>query len=235
VSHKHESVRGFLLDAMREELGPGGRLPSERELAERLGVSRPTVRRALEQMAAEGRVRRVHGSGTFVTGPPTRDPEASARVLAAREVAAAARHSWRLGIAAGEPLWRIERLLVTDGAPTALETTYVVKALTPGLLGQSLDGALHELLHERYGIVLTRTRQSVRATLVEAPAARLLGVPALSPALLVERVSWDHRGRAVVLADALHRGDRCTLEWEASCPHLACVNPPPDRPAGCCG
>ena len=84
MARKHESVRGYLLAAMRDELAPNDRLPSEREIADRLGVSRPTVRRALDQLAAEGRVHRVQGSGTFVAEPPPPDDEPVWHVIVVR-------------------------------------------------------------------------------------------------------------------------------------------------------
>jgi DNA-binding GntR family transcriptional regulator len=84
----------------------------------------------------------------------------------------------------------------------------------PRRAGFRIDGALEDVLAERYGIVVARTRHAVRATPVEPPQARLLGVPPLSPALLVERVSSDARGHRIAVSESLNRGDRCTLEWE---------------------
>lgn len=218
-------MRGYLLAAMRDELGPGGKLPSERDLAERLGVSRPTVRRALEQLAVEGRVQRVQGSGTFAAPEQHADadaacvpaavepqPRGAVHLLAADEIAAGAARSATLAVSPSEPLWRVERLRVADGLPLRLETSYVVRACAPGLLDHPLDASLEELLAERYGIAIVRVRQRVTATVVEPPATDLLDVAAFSPALAIERLSWDATGRRVMLSQWLCRGDRFALE-----------------------
>jgi GntR family transcriptional regulator len=213
MAHKHESVRGYLLEAMRDELGPRGRLPSERQIAEQLGVSRPTVRRALDGMAAEGRVRRIHGSGTFVTEPPTRDlHQHTVQLLAAKEAVAGAGRSWQLGVSPAEALWHIRRLRLADDVPMSLESTYLVKSLTPNLLDHPLDTSLHDLLAAHYDIVIVRAEQSVTATILDAPTAELLEVPPLSPALAIERVCLDQNGRRIELVRSLHRGDRSALK-----------------------
>jgi GntR family transcriptional regulator len=209
-------VRRHLLAAMREELDPGGRLPSERELAERLGVSRPTVRRALEQLAVEGRIQRVHGSGTFAAPAPQRaDGPGTLRLVAAEAVVAGAERGALLGVSPGEPLWRVERLRVIDGAPVSLEVTHVVQACAARLLEHPLDGPLHE----RYDVAIARVRQRVTATVLEPSAARALEAPPLSPALAIERVASDAGGRRVELVECLCRGDRFALElshvWSA--------------------
>ena len=210
--HKHELVRRHLLDAMRDRLGPRDRLPSERELAERLGVSRPTVRRALDQMAAEGRVHRVHGAGTFVADQPARRGaplSPHARVLVAQTTTAGAARSWKLGISPAEPIWHLERLrFAEDGDPMCVESVFIVRALAPRLLDHPLDADLHDELAEHYAVDLVRAEQSITATVLDVPAARLLDVAPLSPALVIERISWDQHDRRVELAQSLCRGDR---------------------------
>jgi GntR family transcriptional regulator, N-acetylglucosamine utilization regulator len=205
---KHEQVRRYVIDALSHELGARDRLPSERALAQQLGVSRPTVRRALDQLAAEGRLQRVQGSGTFARQPPVRAREPSARVLAAREGLAGASRSWRLGVSPREPVWHVERLRLADEVPICLESIAIVKALAPALLDHPLGGSLSDVLAEHYGIDIVRAEQSITATVLEAPTAELLDVPALSPALLVDHVSWDQHGRRVELTQSLFRGDR---------------------------
>jgi GntR family transcriptional regulator, N-acetylglucosamine utilization regulator len=205
---KHEQVRRYVIDALSHELGARDRLPSERALAQQLGVSRPTVRRALDQLAAEGRLQRVQGSGTFARQPPVPAREPSARVLAAREALAGASRSWRLGVSPREPVWHVERLRLADEVPICVESIAIVKALAPALLDHPLEGSLSEVLAEHFGVELVRAEQSIAATVLEAPTAELLDVPALSPALLVEHVSWDQHGRRVELTQSLFRGDR---------------------------
>ena len=222
---KHEQVRRYLIDALSHELGAQDRLPSERALAQQLGVSRPTVRRALDELAAEGRLQRVQGSGTFATQPAIRAREPSARLLAAREALAGASRSWRLGVSPREPVWHLERLRLADDTPLCVESIAIVKALAPALLDHSLEASPSDVLAEHYGIDLVRAEQSITATVLEAPTAELLDVPALSPALLVERVSWDQHGRRVELRQSLFRGDRSafavTLRLSPS-PRAAC-------------
>jgi GntR family transcriptional regulator len=227
VRRKHEMVREHLLEAMRERLGPHQRLPTERELSEELGVSRLTVRRALEQLAAEGRVYRIQGAGTFVADQSIRKGDSlssftedmlarglvpSARLLEATEVAAGAHHSWRLGISPGEPLLRIVRLRLANNKPMCLEHVHVVKRFAPTLLEHDLNGSLYELLTTHYRIRMDQADQSVTATVLDPSDAELLDVPPLSPALLVERVTCDQQGRRVELARSLYRGDRYAFE-----------------------
>lgn len=225
--HKHEMVREYLLAMMDEELMPHHRLPTERELGDRLGVSRLTVRRALEELAAKGLVYRVQGSGTYVAEPAIRKGQVltsfsedmrsrgltpSAKLLTAEEVLAGAAHSWKLGVSPGEPLWHLSRLRLADGVPMCIEDVHIRKQLAPDLLDHELGGSLYESLAGRYRITIDRAEQEVKATVLDTAEAELLGVPPLSPALLVERVSFDPAGRAVELARSVYRGDRYTLE-----------------------
>lgn len=130
-------------------LAPGERLPSERELGERLGVSRATVRRALRELAAKGLVESHVGRGSFVAaGPIGEAPNAlmsftelgasrglatSARVLAARTRPATLDEAELLAVAPGAPLFELERLRLLDGIPLSLDASRVPLALAPGL------------------------------------------------------------------------------------------------------
>jgi GntR family transcriptional regulator len=220
-------VREYVLAILRDQADPHARLPTERLLSEQLGVSRLTVRRALERLASEGRVYRVQGAGTFVAEPAIRKGHtlssftedmtsrgltATARLLVAEETDAGAHHSWKLGISPGEPLVHVTRLRLADNVPICLEEVHIVKRFAPDLLEQSLDGSLYDLLSGKYQIVLERAEQEVTATVLDPADARRLGVAPHAPALLVERVTYDTRGRAVELARSLYRGDRYSFE-----------------------
>ncbi|MFD2078531.1 GntR family transcriptional regulator [Actinopolymorpha cephalotaxi] len=224
---KYATVRAHLLDLIRDRLEPHERLPTERQLCADLGVSRLTVRRAVEQLVGEGVVYRIQGSGTYVAEPSIRKRELlssfsddmrtrglapGAKLLRAEQVVAGAREGWRLGVSPGEPLVHLVRLRLANAVPMCLEDVWLVAGLVPDLLDSPVEGSLYETLLARYRITLDRAEQEVRATVVDREQAALLEVPALTPALLVERVTYDVRGRAVELARSLYRGDRYSLE-----------------------
>jgi GntR family transcriptional regulator len=229
VLAKHAVVRAHLLDLMRDDLKPGQRLPTERQLSDELGVSRLTVRRAIEQLVAGGEVYRIQGSGTYVAEPAIRKRESltsfsedmrsrgltpAAKLIKAEEVPAGAQESWRLGVSPGEPLLNLVRLRLANSVPMCVEEVWLVAALAPDLLdlGLDLDQSLYEALSARYRVHVDRAEQEVRATVLDAAQAKLLKVPALSAALLIDRVTFDRRGRAVEFARSLYRGDRYSLE-----------------------
>lgn len=229
VPRKHQVVGEYLQREIRERLGPHDRLPTERELAEKLDVSRLTVRRALQQLTEEGLVYRIQGAGTFVAEPAIRKGDAltsfsedmrarglvpSARLLVAEEVDAGARRSFRLGVSPGEPLLHLVRLRLADRVPICLEDVYLVRRLAPDLLagGADLEGSLYELLSSRYRLTIDRAEQSVTATVLDRADAERLGVAPLSPALQVDRLTSDQKGRPVELTRSLYRGDRYSFD-----------------------
>lgn len=223
MTTKHASVRGFLVDQIERHHGAHDRLPTERELSERLGVSRLTVRRAIQELEGDGLVYRIQGSGTYVAEPQIRkgteltsfsaDMRArsltpGARLLTAETVIAGAEQSWRLSVSPGTELHYISRLRLASSQPMCLEDVWLVAAHAPDLLSQDLEGSLYDLLAQTYRIVVDRAEQETRATVLDAEQAALLGVPPYSAALQVERVTTDVRGRPIEYARSRYRGDR---------------------------
>jgi GntR family transcriptional regulator len=220
---KYEELRQKLVTMIRNELSPHQPLPSERELTTIFGVSRITVRAALQALADEGLVYRVHGSGTFVAEPSRmskslrlssfsedmrdRGLVPAAEVLSAEQVPADARLARDLLVSPGAPIVRLRRLRTADGEPLALETACVAAERAPGLLDEDLSGSLHELLAER-GLVSERATQRLRATVLREDEAALLAVPVHSPAMHVSRIGVDRRGVPVESTETIYRGDR---------------------------
>src|SRR5271169_1684017 len=164
---------------------PETRLPSERELCDLFGISRITVRQALDQLVAEGRLVRSHGRGTFVALTPVRKHllplegfsedmtarglKPGARVVRFEPVPAPGPVARELQIAPGQQVIVLKRLRLADGSPMAVETVHAPERLFPGLVDQNLeDRSFYELLQRRYGIRPARAIQSWRPFLARA-------------------------------------------------------------------
>ena len=233
----HAQIEERLAEAIvAGELRPGDRLPPERELAERIGVSRMTLRQALDSLERRGMVVRARGrrGGTFVAEPKIeRDMTnlagfteqlrrqgrtAGARVLSAREGPASRRTAAALGLDAGDPVFEVIRLRLSDGEPVALERSLFPARRFPGLLGHELEGSLYELLERRYGEIPFRAVERLEPVLAEHPMAETLRVKPGVPLLLVERTAYNADGVALEYARDLFRGDRTRVLVESALP-----------------
>jgi GntR family transcriptional regulator len=225
VALKHVQIREFLREAIsRSEVGTP--LPSERELVERFGVARMTVRQAVNRLVSEGRLYRVPARGTYVARPaivlPVRLTSFSEDMasrglvpgsvdLVRRTEPAKAAVADTLGIRAGEQVHVIERLRTADGEPMAIERAHLPADITPGLAQESLrDRSLYTVLEQRHGIVLDAGEQTISAATVTGGDAGLLAVPDGSPVLLLTRRSYAS-GRPVEHVVSVYRADRYQL------------------------
>lgn len=207
----------------RKEYGTS--LPPERELARIMGVSRDTLRRALEVLEEEGLVYRRQGSGTFVARRATfrarllgftEEMRAlglipSSRFLGGGRGPATAKEAFQLRLSPGEEVLRLERLRLADEEPMALERA----ALPVWALEEIPEGSLYQALEAR-GLRPVRALQRLR-TVVAREEDRLLGVEPGAPLLYLERVSFLPDGRPVEFVKSRYRGDRYELLVELSC------------------
>ena len=206
-------------------LAAGERLPAERDLALALSVSRMTVRQALASLAARGLVERGVGRGTFVRESPRvvhdltrvagfteeaerQGLEAGAQILAAAEQRAPAQVAQMLGIEAGAPVVRLERVRLGGDQPITLEDSWVPAEHFPGLLEHDLSGSLYALMREHYELAPVSATERLEPVAARAHEAAALGVPEGSPLMLVERVAYAVDDTAVEFARDRHRGDR---------------------------
>jgi GntR family transcriptional regulator len=216
-----------LLNLVEVQLRPHDKLPTERELAGELAVSRLTVRRVLDDLEHERRVYRVQGAGTFVREPHvaksleltsftedmrSRGMTPGSRLVVAEETSAGARIGQALELSPAESVVHIARVRTADDEPICLEHSYIPSRLVPGLLQRDLQGSLYELLGQQYRLRLEHAAQTIMATVVESEDARLLNVPVFSPAFCVERTGYDARGRAIERAESLYRADRYSYQ-----------------------
>ena len=217
------------VEALCLERGPGALLPGERELALRCGVSRMTVRHALEHLMARRIVERRHGAGTFVRRPAPAQPlmatsfhedmrrrglSPSSRLLWWDLIVADLELAAQLEMPGGERVLRVCRVRLADDEPMTLETLHAPCLRVPGLTGADLDGdvSYYDVLASRYGRHIASGKQSVAPVVLAPREATLLGVPAGRPALRFVRTSRDDRGEVVERVESVARGDRYLIE-----------------------
>jgi GntR family transcriptional regulator len=207
------------------EWRPGDLLPPERQLAGRYGCSLITVRRALSELAREGRLERTRGRGTTVLRPRIErdfggtmsfteemqdrglDPET--RLIASRPESAGEVVAAALQIEPGAPTLYLERLRAADGEPLLLEQVHLPAEQFPGLLASDLEhGSLYDLLTARYGTRIVRAREALEPVLLHAREARLLAQRPRTPALQIEGIAYSAEGVPVEFARSYVRGDR---------------------------
>lgn len=219
---KQDAVREQLAQIMAR-LSPGDVLPAERDLAKQFGVARMTVRRAIDLFAAEGKVVRRPGAGTFLA-PPRLDQRLTAtsfsadmrsrgltpgaRTLSHRVAPAGMMLGSVLNMAPHQPVLHVRRLRTADGQPMAVEDLHVPVHLTPGLTGEDLrDASFYDVLHERFGLDIARGTQTVEPCLVADDDAAVLEVDPGSPAFQFERTSTLADGCVIEFVRSTYRGD----------------------------
>lgn len=199
---KHAQLREILERRVAGELKPGDPLPGERALEEEFGVSRITVRRAIGDLVAAGKLTRVRGKGTFVAPPPLvggihlaslsdemrgHEVEASARVLEAAVEPAPPAAAAFFGTAG--PHIHLRRLRLGGGEPYGVDDAWYNAALAPGLLERDLEHSVYRVLEEAYGVVVAQAEQTVAALAASPEEAELLLVEPGAPLLQVVRLA----------------------------------------------
>jgi GntR family transcriptional regulator len=223
---KQEETRDRVLDLI-ESLDVGEPIPAERQLAVDLGVSRLTLRAALDELVRDGHLDRRHGSGTYVTEPKIAQPltltsfsddmrrrgmTPGSRTLELTTTVAGARLAHRLAVSPEARLVRVKRLRLADGKPMAMEVLHVPEALVPGLTRADFeDHSFYELLRDRYGITIASGTQSIEPTVTSEEESEVLAVPLHTPAFLFERTTVSESGRIVEFVRSIYRGDRYRL------------------------
>jgi GntR family transcriptional regulator len=209
-------------------LVPEDALPAERDLATDFGVSRITVRKAIDGLVQEGLLVRRQGSGTFVRGRVEKnfskltsfseDMRARGRTphsvwLKRSNGTVTPEEAMSLRSSPGTPVFRFHRIRYADDAPMALERATVLADCLPSI--DAVESSLYEAL-ERSGHRPVRALQRLRAVLFDAEKAELLAARANDPGLLVERIGFDREGRAIEFSQSWYRGDTYDFVAELS-------------------
>ncbi|MBV8952096.1 MAG: GntR family transcriptional regulator [Actinobacteria bacterium] len=219
-------------EVLRARIAAGhvGALPSEAELGDEFGVSRVTVRRALETLRDQGLVTSRRGAGWFVAVDPVRQPlgrvttvesaleaagaTATRRVLEFTFEAAPARVAKVLGLPADGEVLRVTRLNLADGEPFAIVTVWIAASLGAEFSRSDVEGATFYELLPRLGVEPGRVVQTITAAAADRSEARRLGVPSGSPLLAARRITYDRAGHAVIVAEHRYAAHRTAFEVE---------------------
>jgi GntR family transcriptional regulator len=203
----------------------GDMIPSEFELAARFGVSQGTVRKAIDDLAAENLLTRRQGKGTFVATHSEQTTryrflrlaaddgsgrDLQRRLLQCRRVRASADVARLLELKSGDPAVFVRRLLLAGRQPVVLDDIWLPARLFKDLNAERLaayDGPMYALFETAFGVQMIRAEEKIRAVAAGSEAAALLEVAAGSPLLSVERRSLTYGERPVELRRGLYRTD----------------------------
>ncbi|MDD2990612.1 MAG: GntR family transcriptional regulator [Zoogloea sp.] len=212
----YRQIKNLMLNALESaEWRPGQAIPSEQELALRFNVSQGTVRKAIDEMAAENLLVRKQGKGTYVASH--NDPRALFRFLRLVPVDGDLAHPlsvpldcWKakagneaarmLGVELGAPVTILRRLLKFSGRPVVIDEIYLPGEIFHGLTMEVLQGAhgsLYSLFETRFGVRMIRAEERIRAVAADRMTSETLGVAEGVPLLSVERVTYTYGDRPV--------------------------------------
>ena len=226
----YDSIREDLLSKIKDgTYAEGQTIPSEIELAQAYGVSRPTVRQAVQLLADEGYLERRRRRGTIVTRPKVRQSftmtissfEDAMRlagslprtnVLVFRTEPAGAEAARALGLPEGADVYRLVRLRYADDVPNVFVESYVPCEPYPGLEGFDLNQvSLYDAM-ERCGRPVVSAHRRLEAIRADGPTAALLDVEPGDPLLLFHTVARDDAGTPVEYSVATYRGESNSFE-----------------------
>ena len=222
---KHQQLREQLVALVV----PGQAIPSERELMTTYGLSRATVRKAIDGLVADGLLRRTQGLGTFAVRPRLetrlhlasfsqdmrrRGRSPSTRLLSLTLAEPPAEVAAALGLGPGTKAWRVLRVRLADNEPVAHEDGWYPADLLPGLDTHDVaGGSLYEILGNSYGLWVDHAEQTLWGETADASMARYLAAPQHTPLLVFRRVS-SAAGRPIESVVSRYRGDRYEVHME---------------------
>lgn len=199
-------------------------IPSEREFAERFQISRMTVRQALNNLVVDGYLHRKKGRGTFVSKKKveqelqgmtsftedmlSRGMKPSSKLLSFKIIGADKKTALDLKIAENDPIYKIKRIRLADGAPMALETAYIPVNLVPGLSEENSNLSLYQYIEEHLSLTISEATQEIEAAIADTKIAEPLGIDEGEPILFIVRIAYLQDGTPFELVKSSFRGDR---------------------------
>lgn len=222
---KHVQVREYVRALVTGGV-PGSPAPSERELVQRFGVARMTVRQAMDALVTDGLLERIPGRGTFIARPrraathavgfteemARRGLQAESQTMLARLEHAGPGVARALGLREGADVVHWRRLRRADGSPVCIEDVYVDDALVPGLLDEELPRSFYAELATR-NLRPTWVEDAVSADVATDEEADLLDLVRGAPVLRRQRRAFAD-DRIVEVCRSAYRSDRYTMRLQ---------------------
>ncbi len=225
----YQQIKALILQSLQAaEWKPGDLIPSELDLAARYRVSQGTVRKAIDELAAENLLVRRQGKGTFVAthneqriqyrflrlhpdeGTLEGEGPAQREILACRRLRAPTEVTTALGLRSGEPMVQVSRVLSFAGVPTIAEDVWLHGTAFKGLTLETLaqhQGPMYALFEAQFGVRMVRAQEKVKAVAADEAMAERLKVPLGFPLLSVERMAYTYNDVPMELRRSLYRTD----------------------------
>jgi GntR family transcriptional regulator len=210
----YQQIKGLILKSLQGgEWKPGEAIPSEMDLAVRYRVSQGTVRKAIDELAADNLLVRRQGKGTFVdthaekhaqyrflklvpdSGDQSSEGPADRQITECKRVRASAEIAKLLNVRTGDPVWQAQRVLSFSGVPTILEDIWLPAAPFKGLTAERLadyHGSMYALFETEFGVRMVRAVEKIRALPANLLHSSLLKIEQNTPLLSVERVAYTY-------------------------------------------
>lgn len=222
----YQQIKALILQSLLAlEWKPGEAIPSEMDLAARYRVSQGTVRKAIDELAAENLVVRRQGKGTFVTthvenhtqyrflrlmpdiGDANSEGPAERHIIDCKRLRATTEIARALGLRSGDSVLQVRRVLAYGGVPTILEDIWLPGSPFKGLTAERLThyhGPMYALFETEFGVHMVRAVEKVRAVLPEPDHAALLRVSVGTPLLSVERIAYTYNDAPMEMRRGLY-------------------------------
>lgn len=225
----YQQIKVLMLQSLQSgEWKPSAAIPSEMELAARFKVSQGTVRKAIDELAAENLLVRRQGKGTFVathaeqhvqyrflrlfpdSGDTNSEGPAQRQIIDCKRTRATADIAKSLGIRQGDAVLQVRRVLSFAAIPTILEDLWLPGTPFKGLTADRLrdyDGPMYALFETEFGVRMVRAEEKIRAILPDADQCALLKTTAQTPLLSVERTAYTYNDIPMEMRRGLYLTD----------------------------
>ncbi len=225
----YQQIKSLILQSLQAGAWkPGEMIPSEMELAARYRVSQGTVRKAIDELAADNLLLRRQGKGTFVathaernvqyrflrllpdTGDRNEEGPTQRNIISCRTIKGLSDICKLLQVPTGESLIHVRRVLILASTPTILEDLWLPSSSFKGLSAEQMrdyPGATYAMFEVEYGVRMVRAEEKLRAVLPDEAQAQLLHIDQATPLLSVERVAYTYNDVPMELRRGLYRTD----------------------------